>query len=211
MMKYLKIFISGILAGMLIGLGCAINLQLISMDHKILGSLIFGFGLFVIIQFKMFLYTGKVGFVLDNKPNYLIDLLVGLVGNFIGIYFLCSLLSLTRAGNTLIPAAQAIINVKQADSWDSIFVLSIFCGIMIYLAVKGQQVIENEFGKVIVVFLAIMIFILCGFEHCVANVGYYTFAGVLDGKVILYVLLMVLGNSIGSIAVDGLLKLKDLK
>ena len=45
-------------------------------------------------------------------------------------------------------------------------------------------------------------FILSGFEHCVANMFYYSLAGVWgSGQAWLSMAVMVLGNSAGSVAV----------
>jgi len=206
MKKYLSILVCGIIAGMFIGLGVTVFLFTMT-TSKIVASLLFGFGLYCVIVFNAFLYTGKVGFVLDNKPNYFLDLLVGLVGNFIGIIGLCFLISLTRAGATLQENALALVNTKQNDSWYSILLLSIFCGFMIYLAVVGHKKVENPFGRVLICFLAVSIFILCGFEHCIANAGYYTYAHYFDLKSLLYFVLMIVGNGIGSIILDAIFKL----
>ncbi len=206
MKKYLEILLSSILSGILIGIGAAIYLMVLP-TSKIVGSLFFGFGLFAIIQFGLFLFTGKVGFVLDHKPNYLIDLLVGLIGNFIGIISFCLLMKLTRCQDTLVEQSRILVNLKQNDSWYSIFFLSVFCGMMIYLAVQGHKKTLYGIGKAIMCFLGVSIFILCGFEHCIANAAYYTYAGVMDWKVIGYFVLMILGNSVGSILLDGLFKL----
>ena len=46
-----------------------------------------------------------------------------------------------------------------------------------------------------------------GFEHVVANACYYTYAGVFSGKVILWFVLMALGNALGSILIHEALKL----
>ena len=55
--------------------------------------------------------------------------------------------------------------------------------------------------------MPISLFILCGFEHVVANACYYTYAGVFNGKVVLWFILMALGNALGSIAIHELIKL----
>ena len=44
-----------------------------------------------------------------------------------------------------------------------------------------------------------MVFILCGFEHCVANMYYFSVAGMWSGKALVYLLVMTLGNSVGGI------------
>ena len=44
-----------------------------------------------------------------------------------------------------------------------------------------------------------MVFILCGFEHCVANMYYFSVAGMWSGKTLLYLLVMTLGNAVGGV------------
>ena len=43
------------------------------------------------------------------------------------------------------------------------------------------------------------VFILCGFEHCVANMYYFSVAGMWSGKTLLYLLVMTLGNAVGGV------------
>ncbi|MCF0117730.1 MAG: formate/nitrite transporter family protein [Bacilli bacterium] len=206
MKRFLNIMISAFLAGIFIGIGATVFLWCLP-TSKIAGTIFFGFGLYGIIQWGFFLYTGKVGLVLDNKPAYLFDLLIGVICNFIGIALFAFVVSLTRAGDTLKPIANDIVNTKQGDSWYSILILSICCGFMIYLAVKGHALIDNPFGKVVIVFFAVSIFILCGFEHCVANIAYYVYARHFSWKAVLYFVIMIIGNGIGSILLDGIIKL----
>ena len=207
--KQLHILVSSILAGFCIVIGVLVYLNLLNMGQKIVGSLFFGLGLFGIIHFNLHLYTGKVGAVLDNKPSYLIDLLTCLIGNFIGVIILSLLAKLTRTiSPEIIEVATNIVNQKQNDSPLSIFILAFFCGIMIYLACKGHTNCPYTLGKVIFVFLAVAIFILAGFEHCIANAAYYTIAGIFNLKAFGYFLLMILGNALGAIFFDGMMKLK---
>jgi formate/nitrite transporter FocA (FNT family) len=67
-----------------------------------------------------------------------------------------------------------------------------------YLAVETFR--RKELGDIFrfaAVFLCVAIFILCGFEHCIANMYYFSVAGAWSRDVFLLVLLMTLGNSLG--------------
>ena len=55
MKEYWKVYLSGILAGFSIGLGCIVYL---SIDDKIIGSALFTIGLFTICTMGLNLYTG---------------------------------------------------------------------------------------------------------------------------------------------------------
>ena len=208
MKRYLYVLISAITSGFCITIGASVYLSLIE-TNKIVGSLLFGFGLFTIIHFNIHLYTGKVGNVLNKKPIYLIELLICMLGNFIGVIFLSFIIKQTRIGDNLAIQALKLVEAKQNDTWYSILILATMCGVMIYLAVKGYQKSEYPLGKVIFCFLAISIFILCSFEHCIANAAYYTLAGVFNLKALGYFLLMILGNAIGAIVLDGIFKVID--
>ena len=61
--------------------------------------------------------------------------------------------------------------------------------------------VNNEIGKYIGIFLCVMTFILCGFEHCVANMVYFTIASSWSTNTLLYLAIMILGNSFGSILI----------
>ncbi len=206
MKKYAYIFLSALLSGFCITIGVCVYLSVVQIN-KIVGSLLFGLGLFGIVHFNLFLYTGKVGNLLDNKPKYILQLIVGILGNIAGAIILASIIKITRIGDNLQSEAMKLIEIKQNDSWYSILILSCLCGVMIYFAVKEHQKCEYVLGKVIFCFIAVSIFILSGYEHCIANVAYYTFAGFFNLKALGFLLLMILGNGIGAVLFDGALKL----
>ena len=202
--KWLKELFYGILAGFCIGLGGTFLLscnKVMGGDPilmKVLGALFFTIGIFTICERGYNLFTGKVCYVFDNKPKYLIELLITLVGNLIGTVACGYLLFLSRIGDKLRNAASVICEVKLNDNLLSIFILAIFCGIIMYLAVDLFKRL-GDFGKYMGIFMGITVFILAGFEHCVANMYYFSAANMWTWKTVLYVLVMILGNSVGSI------------
>ena len=135
--KYLSIFISSILSGFCITIEASALLS-IRANSPYLGSALFGIGLFTIIHFKLWLYTGKVGAVLDNKPFYFLELLICVLGNFLRDYSLAHIIKLSRKGDVLQEQARILYEEKHNDGIGSIFILAFMCGIMIYLAVKGH-------------------------------------------------------------------------
>lgn len=191
----LRILVRAILAGVMISIGGTIYL---ACESKLLGAFLFSIGLYAICSFGLNLYTGKIGYVIDNKPKYLIELLITLVGNLVGTVACGYLLFLTRIGDKLRATASIISEVKLNDNLLSIFILAIFCGIIMYLAVDLFKRL-SDFGKYMGIFMGITVFILAGFEHCVANMYYFSVANMWTWKTMLYVLVMILGNSVGSI------------
>ena len=190
-----KILIRAILAGVMISIGGTIFL---TCESKLLGAFLFSIGLYAICAFGLNLYTGKIGYVIDNKPKYLIELGITLLGNLIGTVGCGYLLFLTRQGDKLRKVASSICETKLNDNLLSIFILAIFCGIIMYLAVDLFKRL-TDFGKYMGIFMGITVFILAGFEHCVANMYYFSAANMWEWKTVLYVLVMIAGNSVGSI------------
>ncbi|MBR4178507.1 MAG: formate/nitrite transporter family protein [Bacilli bacterium] len=195
--KYLDFLIKGLYAGIMIGIGGSIYL---SVENPVIGSFLFSIGLLMICMYGMNLYTGKIGYILINKFEYVYELLLSLLGNFIGTFFVAKMLLFTRVAK-ISERALAMSNVKLNDNLLSIFILSVFCGMLMYIAVNNYKKSTNEIGKYIGIFMCVMVFILCGFEHCVANMYYFSVASVWTWKTLLYLLIMVLGNSVGSIII----------
>ncbi len=195
--KYVDYLIKGIYAGIMIGIGGTVYL---SVQNTVAGSFLFSVGLLMICMYGMNLYTGKIGYILINKINYIYELLLSLLGNFIGTFIVGRLILLTRY-SSISARALTISNLKLTDNLLSIFVLSLFCGILMYLAVNNYKKVSGEIGKYIGIFMCVMVFILCGFEHCVANMYYFTVANVWSLKAFLYLLVMILGNTCGSVLI----------
>lgn len=192
----MKHLIKSTLAGIMIGIGATVYL---SLENKIVGSFLFAIGLFIILTKELNLYTGKVGYIFNNNLVYLKEVIITLVGNFIGTFFTCTILKLTRIYPTLMLEAKRLCEIKLNDDILSIFILSVFCGILMYVAVNGYKEAKDIFSKYAVVFLAVSVFILCGFEHSVANMCYFTLASMWNLTAFSYLLVMIFGNLVGSV------------
>lgn len=196
-MKSFGYLIKGIIAGVMIAIG---GIAYLAIPDKVVGSFIFSVGLFTVCVYGLNLYTGKIGYLVVNRISYLWELFLSLVGNFIGACTVGFLMNYTRF-ESLSENALNISLAKLNDNILSIFILSMFCGILMYIAVNNYKKESNEIGKYAGIFMCVMAFILCGFEHCVANMFYFSFAGVWTSEALLYMLIMVLGNSVGAIII----------
>ena len=74
----------------MIGVGGSVYL---ACDNKIAGAILFTLGLFTICEFGLGLYTGKVGYIPFNKPSYIIEVILTILGNFIGTALVAYLVS----------------------------------------------------------------------------------------------------------------------
>lgn len=184
---------SSFLSGLTIVFGTVVFL---SCSDRIVGSALFSFALMTIICRGLLLYTGKIGYIRTfGVKNILVTLLGNLIGTFVGGV----LISFTRIKGTPLmegiqQKAQTLVNVKLSDDLLSVFILACCCGVMMFLAVDNYAKSKSW----LFVVLPIMVFILCGFEHCIANAAYITLAGAWSLQAVLYLGVMIAGNAVGS-------------
>lgn len=202
---HLNAFIYAILAGIMIGIGGIINL---SCDNKYMGAFLFGLGLFTILSFGFNLYTGKIGYAVDNKLSDIPTLILIWLGNFVGTLIVGLSVQFTRVGQNLTEKAQVLCEIKLNDDLLSIFVLSFFCGLLMFVAADGYKNLTNQVAQIVVVFLPVMVFILSGFEHCVANMFYFTVGNMWNWQSVGWLLVMTAGNSVGGMFIPLVRKIK---
>lgn len=198
-----KEFLLGILAGLSISIGCT---AFLASGNKIVGALFFVIGLFMILNFNFNLFTGKVCYTLDNKPSYLLNLLIIWIGNFVGTLLTALLVKGTRL-TSLITASETLASTKLNDNILSVFLLAIMCNILIYLAVYGYKNFDNIIAKTLALIFGVSVFVLCGFEHCVADMFYFFLAGAWSWKMIGYLMIITLGNCVGGLLIPTIIKL----
>ena len=177
-----------ILAGLLISLAGIVYLNC---SDKIVGSLLFSLGLISVILLEANLFTGKIGYV--NSKRSILDSLLILVFNLVaaaivGLIYRCgSDVAASIAGSKL-----SIFS----EVWWLTGLKSIGCGAAIYLAVEGYK----KSKSLIPVILGVMTFILAGWNHCIADC-FYMAAGSSSVLAIPYLLVVIVGNSIGSLLI----------
>lgn len=184
-MGKVQTLVKAVYAGFMIGIGGMVYL---SVENRVVGSLLFSFGLLTIVTQGFFLYTGKIGFVKSVKE--LPDMAVIIGGNYVGTWIASFLASMAHLNISTMELAQG----KMANSVSNVFFLSVLCGIMMYLAIDNY----NKSKNIVFIIAPVMIFILSGFEHSVANMFYFHLAGAYSPRAFAYLLVMVAGNGIGA-------------
>ena len=189
--------IKSIAAGMVISLGGLINLKCLTDGNAILGAFLFTIGLYSVLQFKFNLYTGKVCYV-NNYKNPL-GLIIVFIGNLIG----CAIFSImTWYKPELFEFCTKLCNNKLNKPYANIFIDAFLCGVCIAIAVIGYNLSTNE--KYIPILLGVMVFILGGYEHVVADLFYFLSAKCVTFESVIFILITAVGNTIGGL-VMGLL------
>ena len=188
----LKNTVSGILAGTMIAIGGTVYLSLAG-SNKIIGAILFSVALLCICKQGYSLYTGKIGFVLSNHSKEDMSVVwFGLLGNFVATVIFGVILSYAIPSISVV--AVEICKLKLTQEWFSTFIRAVFCGMLMYQAVS---IFKKKDQNLAGIFLCIPVFILSGFEHSIANMFYFAVAKSLSGEVIIYIITVILGNSVG--------------
>ncbi len=208
--KYFPALAKSILAGILIGIAGTIYLTLVKENQKVLGSFMFGFGLLVIVANGLYLYTGKVGYLIDKDGFSIQTILLMVIGNLLGLSLIVAVLYMSNQTG-IIETAKELTAHKMEHTAYEMLGLSILCGMMMYLGVEGYRRIKNDVARVVIVIMAVSIFILAGFEHSIADLFYFLTAWSLDWKAFGFILILLVGNGIGAIVLNLLEKAAKIK
>ena len=191
--------IKALAAGGAISLGGFANIH--SQD-PIVGSLFFCIGLFVILVWELNLYTGKLcNLTLEYK-----NLLLIYLGNFLGCFLFGTLLRIVSS-STLIDNMSTSLQMRVESPWYISLIRGFLCNLCIFIAVRGYNDLDREWKKLLSLILGVSVFVLCRFEHCVADMFYITLCNAWNWKSLGFLMLVTIGNTIGGITIPIILKL----
>ncbi|HKL10137.1 MAG TPA: formate/nitrite transporter family protein [Clostridia bacterium] len=180
-----KMLMLGILAGMFIGLGAHADIVIIqtlgkNIDvglAKFLGAAVFPVGIMLVVIAGAELFTGNclISLAVMDKRATLDKMLknwtVVYAGNLIGSVLLALLLSKSGlyAPEAMSEKALAIASGKLSLTFTQAVIRGIFCNVLVVLAVWMQAGAKDISGKILAMWFPVMLFVLSGFEHSVAN------------------------------------------
>ena len=148
------------------------------------------------------MYTGKIGYLAnDFSKKNILNLTVGLAVNLITTFLLGLLIRF--AFPTLLDKAYIMCSAKLEQAFLITFIRAIFCGVLMYTAVEIFKEKKTPLG----IIFCIPVFILCGFEHSIADMFYFGASGIFEAKILTFELAAVLGNTVGGLLLPVLSKL----
>lgn len=192
-MKRLSEFIKAILAGAAISVG---GIVFLSCDVKYVGAFLFSTGLVTVCMFGFNLYTGKIGYVLENDKVFFIDTLLSIVGNCVG----CLLIGVIKSP---VGSVVNICSSKLEKAPLAVLADAALCGLLIFICVDIFKKKKTIAG----ILLCIPTFILCGFEHSIADMFYFINARMINAESIVFILIVIAGNAIGGLFIPAAMKL----
>lgn len=198
----------------------------------LIGAILFPVGFCMLYLMGFDLLTGVFMLTplawLDKRPGVTIKQILrnwGLVfvGNFAGALTVAGMMAFvfTYGFNTDGGAiATKVAGIGEArtlgyakyglDGWFSIFIRGMLCNWMVSLGVVGAMISTTVSGKVIAMWMPILLFFFMGFEHSVVNMFLFPFSLIMGGDFLISDYLLwneiptALGNLVGGLAFTGL-------
>jgi formate/nitrite transporter len=198
----------------------------------LIGALLFPVGFIMLYLMGFDLLTGVFMLTplawLDRRPGVTWPQILrnwGLVfvGNFAGALTVAFMMSyiFTMGYNTDGGAiAEKVAHIGESrtlgyaaygfDGWMTIFIRGMLCNWMVSMGVVGAMISTHVSGKVLAMWMPIMLFFFMGFEHSVVNMFLFPFGLIMGGdfSVMDYMIWneipTALGNLVGGLAFTGL-------
>ncbi len=183
-----KILMLAVMAGMFIAVaGVASTIASRSFEgalQNIVKGAIFPVGLAMVVVAGSELFTGNCLLIiplLQKRIKFggmIKNLGIVYMGNLIGSLVIALMATFSHAFNVTDLAPQIVataVDKVSLDFWQALL-LGIMCNIFVSVAVWMSMASNSASGKIVALYLPIMAFVICGFEHSVANM-YYLFAG----------------------------------
>jgi len=191
-----KMVILGIFAGMFIGFaGIASTTASAAVENasvaRLLSACVFPAGMAMVLVAGSELFTGNNLIIISvlQKKTRIRDMLKNwffvFLGNFIGAALVAVLVVYGHTpdlyGGRLAEkmAAAAMLRVEQTFS--EALIRGVLCNILVCIAVWAAFAAKTVSGKLLMSFWPVMLFVLCGFEHSIADI-YFCVAGILSAS-----------------------------
>ena len=195
-----KLILLGIAAGFFIGIGAEASslamhgISNVGLARTVAGA-VFPIGLMLIVLLGGELFTGNclISMAVYDKraklKGMIRNLTIVYISNFIGAALMawminnCGQLNFSDggAGAFTIKVALGKVGIDPMQA----IVSGILCNVLVCLAIFMAATAKDVAGKCIAIFFPIFVFVISGFEHCVANM-YYIPAGIFAARNPLY-------------------------
>lgn len=192
-----KMIILGFFAGMFIGFaGIAATTAAVTVDNpsvgRLLSACVFPAGMAMVLVAGSELFTGNNLIIISvlQKQVTILQMLKNwffvYIGNFLGAAFVAIMVVYSHLPalyeEHLAIKMVALANLRVEQTFSEAFIRGILCNILVCIAVWAAFAAKKVSGKLMMSFWPVMIFVLCGFEHCIADI-YFCVAGIFTAHV----------------------------
>lgn len=190
----LDLLLSGLLAGLCISLAAYGYLEAQAVGAgKLGGAVVFCAGLVMVVLLQAELFTGNVilgvgalgrrfdwAKVLRNwgwvyTANFAVSVVMAYA------LFIAGGDELREGASLLGKVSVKVMHAKTGRSFPAYLVLGFCCNLLVVLAYVMALFARDVKGKVLCILFPVTLFVLCGFEHCVANMFLIPFGFLVEG------------------------------
>ena len=225
--------IRAFMAGAILGLAAVFAITVaVKTGSPLLGAVLFPVGFIMLYLMKFDLLTGVFTLVplalLDKRPGVTPSQVLrnwGLVfiGNFGGAITTAFLMSFILTYGYSVDGgaiAEKVSHIGEsrtlgyqahgASGWFTIFIRGMLCNWMVSMGVVGAMISTSASGKMLAMWMPVMLFFFMGFEHSIVNMFLFPFSMIMGGEftfvdyIIWNELPTVLGNLAGGLLLVGL-------
>lgn len=221
------------MAGAILALAAAFAITVATKTGSPLtGAILFPVGFIMLYLMKFDLLTGVFTLVplalLDKRPGVTVEQVLrnwGLVflGNFGGAVTVAFMMSFIFTYGYNTDGGDIAANVSTigesrtlgyqaygVGGWITIFIRGMLCNWMVSMGVVGAMISTSASGKMMAMWMPIMLFFYMGFEHSIVNMFLFPFSMIMGGNftfteyIVWNELPTVLGNLVGGLVFVGL-------
>ena len=219
-----RFFMRSIMAGLYLSMAAILSFSLgaLFQDNTALSKTLvagtFGIGLAMIVFLGGELFTGNCFTTMIpvySKKLKIKDLIpawiICYLGNCVGSIIVCAIFigsgSLKDVMTTYLTAS---ITVKLNFDIIQLLLKAVLCNFVVCVGAYAGMKVQDSITKFVFILLIVMIFVLPGFEHCIANVSTFTMGLTLLGNNVswinlpLHMLISTIGNILGGSVLLGL-------
>jgi formate/nitrite transporter len=227
------VIIRGYMAGAILALAVVFSVTInVQTGHPIVGAALFPVGFCMLYLMGFDLLTGVFMLTplawLDGRQGVTIGAILAnwgkvFVGNFLGALTVALLMAVNFTYGFTTPVnevGQVVATIGESRTvgyaehglggWVTLFIRGALCNWMVSLGVVGAMISTTVPGKVIAMWMPIMVFFFLGFEHSVVNMFLFPLGLMLGGEFTIADYFFwneiptVLGNLVGGISLTGL-------
>lgn len=227
------VIIRGYMAGAILALAVVFSVTInVQTGHPIVGAALFPVGFCMLYLMGFDLLTGVFMLTplawLDRRQGVTIGAILAnwgkvFVGNFLGALTVALLMAVNFTYGFTTPVnevGQVVATIGESRTvgyaehglggWVTLFIRGALCNWMVSLGVVGAMISTSVPGKVIAMWMPIMVFFFLGFEHSVVNMFLFPLGLMLGGEFTIADYFFwneiptVLGNLVGGISLTGL-------
>ena len=219
-----KFFMRSFMAGAYLAMAAILSFSLGALFSsnvalsKTLVAVSFGIGLALIVFLHGELFTGNCFTTIMpvyTKNKKLTDLIPAWVlcylGNFVGSAIICvCFIGSGALKDVMVPYLKNSIEAKLTFDVMQLLLKGILCNFVVCVGTYAGMKIQDSMTKFVFLIVIVMVFVLPGFEHCIANMGTFTMGFTALQTTInwsalpLHMLISTIGNILGGSVLLGL-------